>query len=66
MKITHRAAAPAAIPATTPGPLAAGKAPRLAVCCRLSELLPLVRQAHDEARAARLAGGGETQADVAA
>jgi hypothetical protein len=34
------------------------------VCCRLSELLPLVRQAHDAARDARLAA--EAQTDVAA
>ena len=61
MKITHRApAAPLTRPAST-GPLPAGlaaadKAPRMACCCRLSELLPLVRQAHDAARDARLAG----------
>lgn len=27
------------------------KAPRLSCCCRLSELMPLVRQLHDVARA---------------
>ena len=27
------------------------KAPRLSCCCRLSELMPLVRQMHSEARA---------------
>ena len=69
MKITHRAPADASAPATSAapalGPLAADKAPRLAMCCRLSELLPLVRQAHDAARAAHLAGG-EEQPGVAA
>lgn len=28
-----------------------GKVARLSCCCKLSELLPLVRQLHDEARA---------------
>lgn len=67
MKITHRApaAAPAPAASVTPlGPLGTDKAPRLAMCCRLSELLPLVRQAHDAARAARPAEG--EQAGVAA
>jgi hypothetical protein len=66
MKITHRApAAPApAASVTSLGLPGADKAPRLAVCCRLSELLPLVRQAHDAARDARLAA--EAQTDVAA
>ncbi len=27
------------------------KAPRLSCCCRISELMPLVRQLHDAARA---------------
>ena len=61
MKITHRAPADASAPSqTTVQPLPAGPGeqavPRLAYCCRLSELLPLVRQAHDAARAARLDG----------
>ena len=69
MKITHRAPADASAPLSTSiPPLPAGaapdKAPRLSCCCRLSELLPLVRQAHDAARAARLAG--EDQPSVAA
>ncbi|MVN77955.1 hypothetical protein GO988_16620 [Hymenobacter sp. HMF4947] len=61
MKITHRAGADASAPLLLT-PLtqlldAAGstKAPRLSCCCRLSELLPLVRQLHDAARAAQLA-----------
>lgn len=67
MKITHRA------PAAAPAPLASvaapatvssfDKAPRLSCCCRLSELMPRVREVHDAVRAARLA---TEQADVAA
>lgn len=72
MKITHRAlanpAAPlttAAEPTVTPLPLPSlDKAPRLSCCCRLSELLPKVRQLHDAARTARLAA--ETAPGVAA
>lgn len=73
MKITHRAQADAsaplsiaAEPALEPGAGASSfdKAPRLSCCCRLSELLPLVRQVHDAARAARLAA--EPQPGVAA
>lgn len=65
MKITHRAPA-------TPAPLASvadtvpssfDKAPRLSCCCRLSELMPKVREVHDAVRAARLA---TEQTDVAA
>ncbi len=62
MKITHRAPAdasaplptakPALGPATTANP---DKAPRLSCCCRISELLPMLRQLHDEARAAQQA-----------
>ena len=59
MKITHRAPADVSAPLATVVPLApatpADKAPRLSCCCRLSELLPLMRQAHDAARDARLA-----------
>jgi hypothetical protein len=67
MQITHRAPADAvALPgeATTiaqPTELALpplNKAPRLSCCCRLSELLPMVRQLHDAARAAQLAAEG--------
>jgi hypothetical protein len=66
MEITHRAPADASALTSTPAltitaepalPLlpAAGidKAPRLSCCCRLSELMPMVRQLHDAARAAR-------------
>ena len=73
MKITHRALADASAPLTFSAepalalPAGVGvfdKAPRLSCCCRLSELLPLVRQVHDAARAARLAN--EPQPGVAA
>lgn len=74
MKITHRALADAsaagsiaAEPASLFTALAgssADKAPRLSCCCRISELLPLVRQLHDAARAARQAS--EAQPGVAA
>jgi len=67
MQITHRAPAVASAPAslaaepfvalTGPTPFAGDKAPRLSCCCRLSELLPLVRQLHDAARAAQQAAG---------
>ena len=62
MKITHRAIADAsaplsfvAEPALSLLPLGGlpDKAPRMSCCCRLSELLPLVRQLHDATRAAR-------------
>jgi hypothetical protein len=68
MKITHRALADAsaaltiaAEPALSLATLAASpnKAPRLSCCCRLSELLPLVRQLHDAARATQQAGEGQ-------
>lgn len=61
MKITHRA--PVA-PALAAAQSLADKAPHLSCCCRLSELLPLVRQVHDAARAARLAA--EAQPGLAA
>lgn len=62
MKITHRAPAPLASVANTV-PSSFDKAPRLSCCCRLSELMPKVREVHDAVRAARLA---TEQADVAA
>ena len=45
MKIIHRQ--PPVAAALAPS----DKVARLSCCCRLSELLPLVRQLHDEARA---------------
>jgi hypothetical protein len=61
MQITHRAPAEALADAPHPAALALpalDKAPRLSCCCRLSELLPKVRQLHDAARTARLAAEG--------
>ena len=67
MQITHRALVDAAAlldpAAITAHPdeltlLPLDKAPRLSCCCRLSELLPKVRQLHDAARTARLAAEG--------
>jgi len=64
MKTTHRAPADASATgsiAAEPASLFASpasnsdKAPRLSCCCRISELLPLVRQLHDATRAARQA-----------
>ena len=46
MKISHRQ------PQPTPF-LASDKVARLSCVCRISELLPLVRQLHDDVRAAR-------------
>ena len=46
MKVIHRQAQPK--PAIT---AQSGKVNRLSCCCRISELMPLVRQLHDEARA---------------
>ena len=46
MKVIHRQAQPQ--PAVLPQ---SDKVSRLSCCCRISELLPLVRQLHDEARA---------------
>jgi hypothetical protein len=73
MKITHRAFADAsalltiaAEPALSLAAVAANpdNAPRLSCCCRLSELLPLVRQLHDATRAAQQVS--EPQPGVAA
>jgi hypothetical protein len=68
MEITHRAPADAsALTGSSSLTIAAepalplleeadiDKAPRLSCCCRLSELMPKVRQLHDAARAARQA-----------
>ena len=46
MKIIHRQSQPLPAPST-----AADKVARLSCCCRLSELMPLVRQLHNDARA---------------
>jgi hypothetical protein len=44
MKVIHRQPQP--VPAA-----ATDKVARLSCCCRISELMPLVRQLHDDARA---------------
>ena len=46
MKISHRQNVAQRLVSTS-----FDKAPRLSCCCRLSELMPLVRQLHDAARA---------------
>ncbi len=48
MKVIHRQPQPLVVPS----PLSSSdKVNRLSCCCRISELMPLVRQLHDEARA---------------
>ena len=49
MKIIHRQNVPFR---TTPS---SDKVARLSCCCRISELMPLVRQLHDDARARAVA-----------
>lgn len=60
MNVSYRAAVASAAPETELTLVAepklrqlgkSEKVARLSCCCRLSELLPLVRQLHDEARA---------------
>ena len=58
MKIIHCQAPPLPVPAS-------GKVSRLFCCCRISELMPLVRQLHDDARA-RAEAQGEAQRQQAA
>ncbi|GAA4026820.1 hypothetical protein GCM10022409_08490 [Hymenobacter glaciei] len=48
MKVIHRQPEAAVRPAAVS---ASDKVNRLSCCCRISELMPLVRQLHDEARA---------------
>ena len=56
MKVIHRQQQPA------PARPAADKVARLSCCCRISELMPLVRQLHDDARArAQAQAGQDTQ-----
>ena len=64
MKVIYRQSDADAAPATAAAavaeaapayvPRVAGKVARLSCCCRISELLPLVKQLHDEAREQRL------------
>lgn len=46
MKVIHRQVQPQPVV-----PAQSNKVNRLSCCCRLSELMPLMRQLHDEARA---------------
>ena len=61
MKVIHRQAQPQ--PAAQPQ---SDKVNRLSCCCRISELMPLVRQLHDEARARYEAGRQNEQRQQAA
>ena len=66
MNVTYRAAVASATPASAtpasepqlpvaeeprPRLLKAGKVARLSCCCKISQLMPLVRQLHDKVRA---------------
>ena len=61
MKVIHRQSLPLPAPVSS-----ADKVARLSCCCRLSELLPLVRQLHDDARARRAAARAGEQSQQAA
>ena len=50
MKIIHRQS-PAAVRAAASSSSSSEKVLRLSCCCRISELIPLVRQLHDHVRA---------------
>ncbi len=63
MKVIHRQPAP--LPVVLP-PSDKDKVNRLSCCCRISELMPLVRQLHDEARARYEAGRQSEQRQQAA
>ena len=58
MKVIHRQPQP--LPAAQ-----SDKVARLSCCCRLSELMPLVRQLHDDARARHQAQLGEQSQQAA-
>ena len=60
MKVIHRQNQPRPI-----APAQSDKVSRLSCCCRLSELMPLVRQLHDEARARHEARQGEQRQQAA-
>ncbi|MBO2009722.1 hypothetical protein [Hymenobacter negativus] len=59
MKVIHRQSQP--VP-----PVPSDKVARLSCVCRISELMPLVRQLHDDARARYQAEQGEQQRQQAA
>ena len=50
MKIIHRQS-PAAVQTAVSSSSSSDKVLRLSCCCRISELIPLVRQLHDHVRA---------------
>ncbi|WP_310397671.1 hypothetical protein [Hymenobacter sp.] len=58
MKIIHRQSQP--LPSAK-----SEKVTRLSCCCRISELMPLVRQLHDDARARHTAQLGEQSQQAA-
>jgi hypothetical protein len=60
MKVIHRQNVPFRTTASS------DKVARLSCCCRISELMPLVRQAHDEARARAMARMADNDAQQAA
>ncbi|GAB3870457.1 hypothetical protein GCM10028824_19110 [Hymenobacter segetis] len=62
MKIIHRQPENTVRPATA----SSDKVDRLSCCCRLSELMPLVRQLHHDARARYEAGRQNEQRQQAA
>ncbi|WP_210516612.1 hypothetical protein [Hymenobacter terricola] len=57
MKVIHRQPARLVAPSD--------KVARLSCCCRISELMPLVRQLHDDARARNQARQGEQSQQAA-
>jgi hypothetical protein len=61
MKVIHRQSQP--LPVVLPQ---SDKVNRLSCCCRLSELMPLVRQLHDDARARHQASLQQEQRQQAA
>ena len=60
MKVIHRQNQP------TPAEPQSEKVSRLSCCCRISELMPLVRQMHDEVRARAMAKMAEDAQQQAA
>ncbi|MBF9236899.1 hypothetical protein I2I05_05775 [Hymenobacter sp. BT683] len=58
MKIIHRQPQPVRTATSD-------KVARVSCCCRISELMPLVRQMHDDARARHLAQLGEQSQQAA-
>ena len=65
MKIIHRQLPPSEVSPLPAVSKADNPAPRLSCCCRISELMPLVRQLHDEARARAAARTGEQRQQAA-